>query len=145
MEPIGLQVARTAKALSRAFDAALAEAGASLPTWLVLVSVKAQRPGMQRRLAETVGIEGPTLTHHLNRMERAGLVTRRRDPENRRVHLVELTREGEALFKRLRRRVVAFDRRLRAGIADDEVDALSRLLARLQQNVPSANLERVGA
>ena len=39
-EPIGLQVTRTAKLLSRAFDDALAEAGGSLPVWLVLVSVK---------------------------------------------------------------------------------------------------------
>ena len=31
---------------------------------------------MQRQLAEAVGIEGPTLTHHLNRMEAAGLANR---------------------------------------------------------------------
>ena len=95
-EPIGLQVTRTAKLLSRAFDDALAEAGGSLPVWLVLVSVKGQTQAMQRELAETVGIEGPTLTHHLNRMEAAGLLTRRRDPGNRRVHRVELTSDGEA-------------------------------------------------
>ena len=41
--------------------------------WLVLVSLKRQRHGAQRELADAVGIEGPTLTHHLNRMETAGL------------------------------------------------------------------------
>src|ERR1700737_4792305 len=92
-EPIGLQVSRTAKVLSRAFDDALVEVGGSLPVWLILVSLKAQRHCMQRQLAEAVGIEGPTLTHHLNRMEAAGLVTRRRDSENRRIHRVELTDE----------------------------------------------------
>src|ERR1700726_4966703 len=96
--PIGLQLARSAKAVSRAFDDALAEAGGSLPVWLILVSLKGQAHGAQRQLAEAVGIEGPTLTHHLNRMENAGLVTRRRDPANRRVHQVELTDAGEAAF-----------------------------------------------
>ena len=91
-EPIGLLLTRTAKAVSRAFDQALTEAGGSLPTWLVLVSLKGGAHGAQRELADAVGIEGPTLTHHLNRMETAGLVTRRRDPENRRAHRVELTR-----------------------------------------------------
>src|SRR6202011_3169866 len=110
--PIGLQVARTAKALNRAFDQALVAAGGSLPVWLVLVSLKARRHSMQRELADAVGIEGPTLTHHLNRMESAGLITRRRDPDNRRVHRVELTEEGEALFGRLLQSVAAFDRRL---------------------------------
>ena len=38
-EPVGLQVARVAKLLSRAFDDALAEAGGSMPTWLILLSL----------------------------------------------------------------------------------------------------------
>ena len=137
-EPIGLQVNRTAKALSRAFDAALAEAGGSLPMWLVLVSLKAQRHGMQRELAEAVGIEGPTLTHHLNRMEAAGFVTRRRDPDNRRVHRVELTSEGEALFDGLRGAVLSFDRTVRAGLDDSEIAALKGMLDRLGANVGGA-------
>jgi MarR family transcriptional regulator, transcriptional regulator for hemolysin len=134
LEPIGLQVTRTAKVLSRAFDDTLAEVGGSLPAWLVLVSLKGQRHGMQRQIAEAVGIEGPTLTHHLNRMEASGLVTRRRDPANRRVHQVELTDQGDALFHRLVESVTAFDRQLRAGLTDPEVAVLGRLLARLRDN-----------
>ena len=42
-----------------------------MPVWLVLVSLKARSHGTQRNLAEAMGIEGPTLTHHLNRMEAA--------------------------------------------------------------------------
>src|SRR6266536_2658823 len=95
-DPIGLHVTRTAKVLSRAFDDALAAGGGSLPMWLVLVSVMGQAHETQRDLAAAVGVEGPTLTHHLNRMEADGLVTRRRDPDNRRVHQVELTADGEA-------------------------------------------------
>src|SRR5205085_7128311 len=120
-EPIGLQLARAAKVVSRAFDGALVAAGGSLPTWLVLVSLKGRRHGAQRELAEAVGIEGPTLTHHLNRMERAGLVTRTRDPENRRVHQVALTDAGEATFQSLLGTVIAFDRRLRRGFAEGEL------------------------
>src|ERR671933_2267365 len=125
-EPIGLQLARIAKGVSRAFDAALAGAGGSLPVWLILVSIKSQVHGTQRRLADAVGIEGPTLTHHLNKMEGAGLVTRRRDPENRRVHQVELTGAGEALFLSLLGEVIAFDARLRNGLGTGELGELRR-------------------
>ena len=134
-EPIGVQVARTAKTLNRAFDQALVAAGGSLPVWLVLVSLKAGSHRMQRDLADAVGIEGPTLTHHLNRMESAGLITRRRDPDNRRVHRVELTDEGEATFSRLLLSVTAFDRTLRAGLGNKEIQALTRTLTRLRDNV----------
>ena len=137
-EPIGLRLARTAKLVGRAFDDALAEVGGSLPVWLVLVSLKARVPGAQRELAEALGIEGPTLTHHLTRMEAAGLVSRHRDPDNRRVQRVELTAAGEADFERLRHRVVAFDERLRAGLTVADVAALGALLDRLPADAADA-------
>ena len=134
-EPVGLLLTRTAKVVSRAFDQALAEAGGSLPVWVVLVSLKGGAPSAQRELADAVGIEGPTLTHHLNRMEAAGLVTRRRDPDNRRAHHVALTEDGEAAFRRMVQAVAAVDARLRAGIANRELTALRGLLDRLRTNV----------
>ena len=133
--PIGLQLARTAKSVSRAFDDALAQAGGSVPVWLVLISLKSQQLRNQRELAEAVGIREATLTHHLNAMDEQGLITRRRDPANRRVHLVELTDAGEAAFDRLRGAAAAFDKQLRAGFSDDEVADLEALLSRLAANV----------
>src|SRR3954454_8920282 len=135
IEPIGLKVTRTAKVVSRAFDDALGEAGGSLPSWLVLVSLMGRSHGSQRDLADAVGVEGATLTHHLNRMEAAGLVTRRRDPDNRRVHQVELTPAGEAAFQSMRRHVAAFDKHLRAGFNDDELAQLRGFLDRLRATV----------
>jgi MarR family transcriptional regulator for hemolysin len=68
-------------------------------------------------------------------MEAGGLVTRRRDPENRRVQVVELTDAGDATFFRLLTTVTAFDARLREGFGDRDVASLERLLARLRTNV----------
>jgi MarR family transcriptional regulator for hemolysin len=133
--PVGLQLAQAAKAVSRAFDDALAEAGGSLPVWLVLISVKSRQAASQRELAAAAGIQGATLTHHLNAMESAGLVTRRRDPENRRTHLVELTPAGDALFLRLRDAAMAFDQQLRSGLSGRDIDQLEQLLTRLRGNV----------
>ncbi|MFN2479278.1 MAG: MarR family winged helix-turn-helix transcriptional regulator, partial [Pseudonocardiaceae bacterium] len=133
--PIGLKLAQTAKAVSGAFDEALAAAGGSLPIWLILISLKTQRLGNQRELAEAVGIQGATLTHHLNAMESAGLLTRRRHPDNRRVHVVELTEAGEAVFHRLRFAAATFDQRLRADLTADDIAVLEQLLDRLRHNV----------
>jgi MarR family transcriptional regulator for hemolysin len=132
--PIGRQLAGTAKTVSRAFDDALAEAGGSVPVWLVLISLKSQRLRNQRELAAAVGIREATLTHHLNSMDEQGLITRRRDPSNRRVHLVELTDAGEAAFDRLRGAATDFDRRLRAGLSDEDTHLLADLLGRLEAN-----------
>ena len=71
-QPIGLHLARVARTVSRAFDDVLAEAGGSLPVWLVLISLKSGQLASQRELAEAVGVQGATLTHHLNAMESPG-------------------------------------------------------------------------
>jgi MarR family transcriptional regulator, transcriptional regulator for hemolysin len=134
-EPLGLHLTKVSRTVSRAFDDALVGAGGSLPVWLVLISLKSGQPASQRELADAVGIQGATLTHHLNAMESAGLVTRRRDPENRRQHLVELTPDGDALFLRMRDSAMAFDKRLRTGLTDREIGQLEALLTRLCENV----------
>jgi MarR family transcriptional regulator for hemolysin len=134
-QPVGMHLARAARETGRAFDAALAEAGGSLPVWLVLISLKSRQLANQRALADAVGIQEATLTHHLNAMEAAGLLTRRRDPANRRVHVVELTPEGDALFVRLRAAATAFDERLRAGLSAAELERFEAVLDRLRDNV----------
>jgi MarR family transcriptional regulator, transcriptional regulator for hemolysin len=133
--PIGLHLARTARVVRRAFEAVLAEAGGSLPAWLVLLNLKTGRAGNQRELAGAVGIREATLTHHLNAMEAEGLLTRRRDENNRRIHVVELTEAGEGAFLRLRDTALAFDRRLRRGLSRDQIAELDKLLAHLAANV----------
>jgi MarR family transcriptional regulator for hemolysin len=133
--PVGLHLSQTARTVSRAFDDALGEAGGSLPVWLVLLNLKANPRGSQRRIAEAIGVTEATLTHHLNAMDTDGLITRRRDPANRRVHLLELTESGEAAFMRLRSAAVDFDRRLRRAITDKEIEQFQGLLDRLAANV----------
>jgi MarR family transcriptional regulator for hemolysin len=133
-----MNLARTSKLVAQAFDAALVEAGGTLPVWLTLLSVKSSELANQRELAGMIGIQGATLTHHLNAMEAQGLLTRRRDPDNRRVHLVELTEAGEAMFVKLRAAALVFDKRLRAGLPDDRLAEFAEVLAAFRANVAPA-------
>jgi MarR family transcriptional regulator, transcriptional regulator for hemolysin len=133
--PVGLQLARTAKTVSRAFDDALAEAGGSLPLWLVLISLKQEPRGTQLEIARAMGIEGATLTRHLDGFERAGYVVRRRDVGDRRAVRVELTPAGEEMFLKLREAAIAFDRRLTGDLSEAELARLRRTLSRLEASV----------
>ena len=135
VQPIGLAVSSTAKALNRVFTDELAQAGGSQHVWLILVALKQQRWRVQQDIAAAVGIEGPTLTHHLDGLEKAGLIERARDPEDRRAVRVELTPAGDELFLTLRTAAMAFDRRLRAGLADDDLQTFRRVLGQLRENV----------
>jgi MarR family transcriptional regulator for hemolysin len=132
--PVTQLVGRAAKALSRAFDDALGAAGGSAPTWLVLLALDGNEHRTQRELAAAVGVRQPTLTHHLDTMERAGFVTRVREAGNRRSQQVVVTDAGRALFLRLRRAAGAFDGRVRAGLTDAEIAGVQRVLAQLVEN-----------
>lgn len=133
--PIGLHLARTARLVNRAFDEALATAGGSPPVWLVLLNLTIRRGANQRELAEAIGVSEPTLTHHLGGMEADGLLARRRDPANRRNHIIELTELGEQAFDRLRDAAIAFDERLRGGFDPEELITLGAQLDQLASNV----------
>lgn len=143
--PIGLQLSQASRAVSRAFDDALAAAGGSLPIWLVLITLRTQNLASQRELAEAMGIREATLTHHLTSMESGGLISRRRDAANRRIQVVELTTAGNEMFDRLRGVAMSFDKRLRSGITAAEIAALEQVLGRLAANVGAADGARPGA
>ena len=140
--PIGLHLARSARIVARAFDGALEAADGPLPVRLVLLNLKIQPTTNQRELADAVGITGATLTHHLNAMEHDGLLTRRRDPANRRNHIVEITPARQRTFIRLAVAAQAFDERLRGGLSAADLAKLRTLLDQLGASVtPQATPE----
>lgn len=127
-----------ARQIERSFNACLAEAGGSGPMWTILIALKSGGGHNQNELAASIGIRGATLSHHLNAMDEKHLITRRRDPDNRRVHIVELTAEGEQMFHTLRAAVTSFDRRLRRGVTAGDREAFEATLDTLVGNARAA-------
>jgi DNA-binding MarR family transcriptional regulator len=56
----------------------------------------------QARLAMLLDMEPITVSRHVDRMEAAGLVERRPNPEDRRVRLLQVTDKGRALLPHMR-------------------------------------------
>ena len=130
--PIGLQLTKTARSVSQAFERAMADAGGSAAAWQVLLLVRSGQWDTQSGLAKAMGVTGATMTHHLNSLESQGLVRRWREESNRRVQQVELTDAGVELFDRLRQVAMRHDARLRSGFSERELTQLSKLLSKLE-------------
>ena len=135
----------TAKAIRAYFEEALAEAGASLATWVVLSGIDRGRWDNQRGLARDLRIEGATLTRHLDRMEREGLIVRTRDPEDRRQVRAELTADGRTLHDTLKAIATKTGRRACDGLSADEQQMLRRLLEQIRTNVGGDDANRGAA
>ncbi|MDB5428534.1 MAG: slyA [Phenylobacterium sp.] len=143
--PLGLLLSQTAKRLSRALDDALAAAGGSLPTWLILMSLMREGKLSHGELAHRVGIRGPTLTHHLDTMADQGLVLRERPPGNRRVQVASLTPAGVAMFHRLRSAAAEHDKRVRSGFSEAETRQMRAFLVRLAKDFAGTIEPQLGA
>jgi MarR family transcriptional regulator for hemolysin len=131
---IGRQLNLAAKATRQYLDRRLAAAGGSYVVWTVLRVLVREETLIQRELAERLFIEGPTLTHHLARMERDGLVVRKRAESDRRATQVEVTDKGHDLYERLAQ--VVFDGSINAlaSLTVEDVDQLQRHLSVIIEN-----------
>jgi MarR family transcriptional regulator for hemolysin len=137
VEPLGRQLVFTAKAMREAFEDALTAAGGSLASWIVLGALSERGAVSQAALASHVRLEGATITHHVDRLEAAGLVARRLDPADRRVRILELTPAGTELHGRLLSAVIRLQKVVMAGIDAADREAVGRALTVIQANLAS--------
>lgn len=86
-----------AKAASRALHARADGAGFAPGQFPVLLELWNGDGLTQRELLDRLDIEQATMANTLSRMERDGLISRRRHPKDRRAQLVFLTSKGKAL------------------------------------------------
>ena len=101
MEFLGRRVAMTAKAVRALAEDRMAAAGSSLSVAIIIRILSLDPDLSQRELARRMGIEGPTLVRHLDRLEQDGIVTRTRASDDRRVVRVRVTEAGEVLNEHL--------------------------------------------
>ena len=127
---IGPLVGRVHDRLRAQVDAALAAHDLHARQFGALVVLAAGGPMSQRRLGEVQGVDRTTTVAILDALQDRGLIERRRDPADRRAHLVHLTAAGRRVLRRAERDVLAAEERFLASLGD-ETAQLRELLRRL--------------
>ncbi|WP_405021478.1 MarR family winged helix-turn-helix transcriptional regulator [Kitasatospora sp. NBC_00070] len=110
---------------------AMAEHGLKPGHGHVLMVLQDQGAVGQHCLTETLGVDKSVTVALLNDLERDGLAERRRDPADRRRHIVEISPRGTALVTELRTTLAAVQADLFRNLAPAEIDILRSALARL--------------
>jgi len=86
-----------------------------------------------RRIAQSLGAPMSTISSALDRLEKRGLVARRRRPGDRRVVHIELTAAGHRLAAKIRGQQVEVCRDMLARLGERDREELIRLVAQLAQ------------
>jgi DNA-binding MarR family transcriptional regulator len=105
-----------------------ARLGISFKAYLALSELRAQPNISQQAFCEAVHLDPNNCVLLLNALEADNLVERRRDPADRRRHMVILTPNGERALGRADRALRSVEDEVLGGLSQDERDALQRLL-----------------
>ncbi|MGY2490598.1 MarR family winged helix-turn-helix transcriptional regulator [Cupriavidus sp. CP313] len=133
--PMGVigRLGRLNRHTSRAIEAALGETGLQPWEFDVLATLRRAGPPYALSPGALIGslmITSGTMTNRLDHLERAGLVRRQPNPEDRRGLLVELTEAGRERVDRALELHVANEHRLLADLTATERAQLAALLRR---------------
>lgn len=114
----------------------------------LLAELLAEEPLSTGELARRMHVEVPTAVRMAQRMEAAGLLSRRSDPGDRRRVLVSLTDAGRRAAREVPQLLDAVSEDALAGLSDAERAALTGLLQRVSANLgwpPPATKRRARA
>ena len=121
--------------VSGAFRAIATGSVASLPGgprgYLVLMAAATGAPRSQLALAQQLSLDKTVMTYLLDDLESAGLLTRRRDPADRRNRQVLITDEGTTALDEARARLAVAEAKLLVDLDPAEQHQLRVLLERV--------------
>ncbi|WP_027308633.1 MarR family winged helix-turn-helix transcriptional regulator [Caloramator sp. ALD01] len=89
----------------------------------------------QREIADKLHIKPATITVMLNRMEKAGLVTRRQDVEDQRISRVYLTEKGREKCEQLKNIMVDLNEHCFGNFTEEEKEVFKTLLEKMAENI----------
>jgi len=139
--PVGVvgRVSRLARELEARLEVVYREHGLE-PGWHdVLATLRRTGPPYRLRPSDFTGslmLTSSGTTKRLDRLERAGLIERAPDPDDRRGVTITLTGAGHDLIDRVTEAHLANEARLLAGLSSAERERLAGLLRKLALTLP---------
>ncbi len=119
--------------------------GMRLKQFMTLGYVRDRGSVSQQELESAMLIDANAVVLLLNELEAAGLSVRKRDPHDRRRHLVEITEAGKAAVARAEKAREGLEGEILAELSPEERATLAKLLRRVMDGLLRATPEPVKA
>ncbi len=134
-ESISHLLVQVCKAHRGCLGEALSQLGLHVGQEMILFHLWEQDGVAQSQLIGGCQVEAPTMTKMLSRLEKAGLIQRRRDAQDARVWRVDLTQRGRALKEPVYRCWQKIEERMLRDLTLEEKLLLRRLLLQMRSNL----------
>lgn len=120
---VGFLLARTARSMKRALETRLSEHNITATQYVVLALLGEEDGISLSKLGHRLYFDNPTITGIVDRMERDGLVERRRIADDRRVINIFVTPKGQELLKKSHCVADDLNNQSLDGLSENERDA----------------------
>ncbi len=137
-ESLGFLVNDVSRLMRRNYNRRAQGLGLSLAQWRALAFLSRQEGVKQVTLAESLEIQPITLARLIDRLEEAGLVTRRPDPDDRRAIRLYLTSQAQPLLEQMWELATKTHEDALADLSEKASDALIKSLLQIKQSLLSA-------
>lgn len=137
-DSLGFQVRRCHRAFDRALNAYLAREGLTSGFWYFLRALWQENGATQKRLSQLNNVTEPTTVTTLNAMTKIGLVSRVRDPHDKRKFNIFLSPKAQALKDELMPMAFEINRVAAQDIPPEDLAACLRVLRKMSENLARA-------
>ena len=134
-ETFGFLLSDTSRLMRRRFDERARSLGATRAQWKALFGLSRHEGINQGGLADILEVEPITLCRMVDRLEEAGLVERRRDPNDRRAWRLYLSDKARPILDELQETGAELAAQALRGIPQEKIDQLSDVLNAIRQNL----------
>ena len=134
--PMGMRMAMIVRQWRAVIDDAILETGLTQSSWTVMMQL--QQLGDNVSVSELAGVQGielPPLMRTLTQLEKQGYLLRTVSPYDKRIRILTLTPEGNAVLRTLSRVIETFQARVSQNIAPEHLDIFSATLNQIACNL----------
>ncbi|MFO1140793.1 MAG: MarR family transcriptional regulator [Amaricoccus sp.] len=136
--PLGFLLKDASRLLRRRFEREIQDIPMTTAQLQIVAQLSRNEGIGQAGLAGLLDIEPMTLSRHVDRMEAAGLVERRQDPNDRRARQLFTTEKSRELLAPMRARAAEVYDQAQEGLSAEERAALVAALEHIIRNLSAA-------
>ena len=115
------------------------------PSQMPFIMILSRRDGCsQKEMAECLEIKPPTVNVSIQRLEKSGMVYRKKDEQDQRIMQVYLTEKGRETVKRIMRQAQEMEKIMFQGFSETELCLLRRFFEQMLNNLHNIPGEPVG-
>ncbi|EKE84516.1 transcriptional regulator SlyA [Idiomarina xiamenensis] len=132
---LGMKLSKVTLQWRHAIDLAVKPMNLTQSSWLAMYYLSRLGDGCsQIILARELGIELPSLTRTLTKLEDDGLIKREASEADRRARLLHFTKKGKTVLEQVQEKVMKIRAQMLAGFSPADHEHLMKLLDRLDNN-----------